>query len=95
MDEIIFIPTIFSDSEGQQLQVTDFMTHFIREMSVDVNAEYIYLGKVSGKKGLDESKFRRGCKIVSFAAYYAVNPLIEFVLKNFAKIKYKKLKGYV
>jgi len=91
--DIVIDATFFSDSQSQKLQVTDYVLHIIRSEAARTEAKYIVRGAPTGIKNLDNSKLKRGCKILSLPAYLHINPVAEFLLKIFMKKSYNKLLG--
>jgi len=90
VNDVIICGTFFSNFESEKLRVTDFVYYLIRELSVTSDAKYIYLGRVTGKRELDELKLQRGCRILSLPAYCKVNPMSLYLLKGFIKNKFSK-----
>ncbi|HBG06788.1 MAG: hypothetical protein A2075_17500 [Geobacteraceae bacterium GWC2_58_44] len=91
VEDVIIEDVYFSDTKSQPLQVTDFMTHTVREAAKATDARYIFTGFPSGKKTLDQSKTIRGCKILKLPAYFKINPLVLQLVKMFMRESYEKL----
>lgn len=91
VEDVIIDDVFFSDTQSQALRVTDFLLHTIRSAAAASDAKCLFRGFPSGKQTLDESKLRRGCKIVKIPAYCRINPLALFVGKAFMNESYKKL----
>jgi hypothetical protein len=93
VEDIIIDATLFSDEESQKYQVSDFILHQIREAAAFTDAKYIFMGMVTGKRTLDDSKLMRGCNLVKMPAYYRLNPVALYFVKAFMKQSYKKING--
>jgi len=91
VEEVIIEDVYFSDTESLALQVTDFMTHTIREAARSSDARYIFRGFPTGKQTLDNSKILRGCKTLKLPAYSRMNPVALYLAKTFMKEGYQKL----
>ena len=91
VEDIIIDDVFFSDTRSQQLRVTDFMVHTLREAARSTDARYIFRGFPSGKESLDQSKVERGCKIVRLPAYCRINPVAFYVGKAVLNSSYRKL----
>lgn len=90
VEDVIIEDVFFSDTASQVHQVTEFMTHTMREAAAGTDARCIFRGYPSGKLSLDESKVLRGCKVMKLPAHFRINPLVLFVVKNFMKESYRK-----
>ena len=93
VDDIIFYDYFFSYKEIQKFQVTDFVTHFIRNAAASTQAKYIFMSMPSGKRSLDQSKLNRGIKLLKKPAYINVNSSVLLFLKILKKDKYNKIIG--
>ncbi|OGU08594.1 MAG: hypothetical protein A2075_17505 [Geobacteraceae bacterium GWC2_58_44] len=91
VEDVIIEDIYFSDTKSQPLQVTDFMTHTIREEAKSSNARFIFRGFPSGKQTLDQSKITRGCKVLRLPAYCKINPIVLHLVRAFMGESYKKL----
>lgn len=90
VEDVIIEDVYFSDTDSQVHQVTEFMTHTIREAAAQTDARFIFRGYPSGKLSLDESKLLKGCKVAKLPARFQMNPLVLFVVKSFMKESYQK-----
>lgn len=90
VEDVIIEDVYFSDTESQVRQVTEFMTHTIREAAAETDARFVFRGYPSGKLSLDESKLLKGCKVAKLPARFLINPLVLMVVKNFMKESYRK-----
>jgi hypothetical protein len=94
VEAVIILASFFSRTEALRLRVADVVMHSLRERAANQpGVKSIFLGMVTGQKGLDESKSGRGCKIVSRPAFYSINPLSLFLIKSFMPASYCKILG--
>jgi hypothetical protein len=91
VDNVIIDDVFFSDNASQSLRVTDFFVHTLREAAKTTDATVLFRGLPTGKQTLDESKVKRGCKIVQMPAYCKINPIALIVGKLFMNQSYRKL----
>lgn len=91
VEDVVIEDVYFADSQGQSLQVTDFMTHTVREAAKSTNARFIFSGFPSGKKTLDHSKTVRGCKVLKLSAICRINPVVLHLVRYFMRDTYQKL----
>ena len=91
VEDIIIDDIFFSDTASQQLRVTDFLLHTLREGAKSSDARYIFRGFPSGKESLDQSKVTRGCKLLQLPAYCRINPLALCLGKATMGASYRKL----
>ena len=91
VEDIIIDDVFFSDTKSQQLRVTDFLVHTLRDAAKSSTARFIFRGFPSGKESLDQSKLTRGCKIFKLAAYCRINPLALHIGKAVMNSSYRKL----
>jgi len=92
VENLIIDDVFFSDTQSQGLRVTDFTVHTLRVAAASSTARYLFRGFPCGKRTLDESKIRRGCKIYRIPAYSKVNPVAMLVGKVFMNESYRKLR---
>ena len=91
---IIIYATYFSKTEALQGRSSELMLHAIRERAASCDGvNWIYMGSPGTKESLDYFKTSRGCKVISKPAYYRLNFVTHFLLKQFRKEDYKKLVG--
>jgi hypothetical protein len=95
IENVIIYATYFSNEVGYKLQAGDFMVHTVREAAALTEAEYIFMGMVTGQKSLDDSKRIRGCKLLSQPSYFRINPIILLMAKAFMRKSYDKLIGMI
>jgi hypothetical protein len=94
VEDIVIYETFFSSTESLKLKTSDLMLHVIREMASErEDIKCIYMNLLKNKKGLDDFKINRGCKITMEQAYFWINPLLHFLIRQFKKEEYKKLIG--
>lgn len=94
VQSVLIEATAFSRTEALKYQVSGFLSHVIREQaSACPDITLLYEGSVSGNKGIDEYKLRRGCTILTKPAFYRLNPFAELMLKQCMKKNYQKLIG--
>jgi hypothetical protein len=91
VEDIIIDDVFFSDNASQGLRVTDFFVHTLREAAKSTDARMLFRGFPTGKQTLDESKVKRGCKILKMPAYCKINPIALYVGKTFMNQSYRKL----
>ena len=91
VEDIIFGDYLFSDNDSLKLNVVDYVMHRIRETSAVTDAKYFFSGLPTGKASLDDSKLKRGCKILCLPAYCKINPAALFLAKFAMKDSYHKL----
>lgn len=91
VEDVIIDDVFFSDSASQQLQVTDFMLHTLREAARQSDARLLFRGYPSGKESLDHCKIIRECKLVPFPAQLRINPLALWVGRAVMNESYRKL----
>ena len=91
VEDVVIEDVYFSDSESQSLQVTDFMTHTVREQARSSEARCIFRGFPTGKKSLDNAKIIRGCSILKLPARFRFNPMALYLGKTFMNEAYRKL----
>lgn len=91
VEDVVIEDVYFSDSESQSLQVTDFMTHTVREQARSSKARYLFRGFPTGKRTLDNAKIIRGCSILKLPACFRLNPVALFLGKTFMNEAYRKL----
>lgn len=91
VEDVIIDDVFFSDTASQQLQVTDFMLHILREAARESDARWLFRGYPSGKESLDRSKLMRGCKLVPFPGQLRLNPFITCLGKAAMGESYRKL----
>lgn len=90
----LYLPTIILDPRYYNLFVSDALIHSIRESAAKAGVHQIYMGMQTGIKGVDEFKLLRGFKLVRQPAYFKLNRLAHYILKNHRIQEYKKLLGY-
>jgi hypothetical protein len=91
--EVIYCSTLTSATGHHELGISDALFHAVRESAAHSEARQIYMGPVTGIKGLDEYKLLRGCKLVSKPAYYLLNGLALRLLRRWRSAEYRKLVG--
>ncbi len=95
VEDIIFDAALFSNDECMNYNMLDFQIHIIRESAVHADAKYIFAGRSSSRKSLDESKIHRGNKILRQRAFYQMHPLIKIGLKCVRRNDYNRLTGNI
>jgi hypothetical protein len=94
VEEVLINATYFGSKDSLELYAADAVLHTIRENAKNVSGiKYIYLGMSSDRKGVDEFKRQRGCRLLSLPARFQLNPLILLYLKHVNKSKYQRLLG--
>ena len=91
VEDVIIDDVFFSDTASQQLQVTDFMVHTLRDAARSSDAKWLFRGFPSGKESLDRAKTSRGCKVVKLPAHCRINPLALCIGKVAMNASYRKL----
>lgn len=92
--DIVIEATCFGRTEDLKDHVLDVLAHNILERAADCpDASLIFRGTASGYKNIDDSKVRRGCRLISKPAYYHMNLFIYLVLRSFMKNNYEKIIG--
>lgn len=91
VEDVVIGDSYFADDQSLDLKVTELLLHTLRESAVGTKARYIFMGFPSGVSSLDESKERRGCKLLTLPAYYKMNPACLSPIKMFMKPSYAKL----
>src|SRR5262249_26574473 len=80
--------------DALHLRVRDVTYHALRERAAAVpDLQYIFLGTVTGKTGLDDSKLGRGAVVLSKPAFVSLNPLSRLALRLSLPESYSKLLG--
>jgi len=94
VDDVVFNATFFSATDALKYHISDAVLHAIRERAKSTpKVKFIYEGALSGNRGHDEFKIRRGGMILRQPAMIHLNPLVDCLLKIFAQRDYKKLMG--
>jgi hypothetical protein len=94
VEDVLVLDTFFSHSDALHLRVLDVTYHALRERAASVpDLQWLFLGRVTGKKGLDDSKLGRGAVVLSKPAFVFLNPLSRFVLRLGLPGCYAKLLG--
>jgi hypothetical protein len=94
VEDVIIDAAFFSTTDALKMGSSDLTWHTIRECAADTKqARYIYEGTVTGEKGVDDSKIRRGCLVLAQPAYFYINPVFHLFCKNVSKGTYSKLLG--
>ena len=91
VDDIIFGDYLFSDNDSLRLNVVDYVMHRVRETSALTDARFFFSGLPTGKASLDESKLKRGCKLLCLPAHCKINPGALLLAKFAMKDSYHKL----
>ena len=91
IEDVIIGDTLFANDMSLKLDVTDFIYHRVREAAVQTDARYVFTGFPTGVMSLDQSKFIRGCKLLTIPARCKINPVTLSVVKVFMKSSYDKL----
>jgi len=94
VEDVLVLDTFFSHSDALHLRVLDVTYHALRERAAAVpDLQWLFLGRVSGKKGLDDSKLGRGAVVLSKPAFVLLNPLSRLALRLGLPGCYAKLLG--
>ena len=88
---VIVGDTVFANDAALKLKVTDFIYHSLREAAAHTDALYYFIGLPTGVKSLDQSKLRRGCKVLTLPAHFQINPITLQLVKVFMRSSYQKL----
>ena len=91
IDDIIFGDNLFTDDVALHANVIDFLSHNLREAADCTDARCFFSGLPTGVATLDNSKAKRGCKLLRLPACCKINPLALSVAKLFMKDSYQKL----
>lgn len=91
VEDVIIGDTLFANDLGLKMDVTDFIYHTVREAAAQTDARLVFTGFPTGVKSLDQSKFIRGCKLLTIPAWFKINPVTLSVVKLFMKPSYEKL----
>jgi hypothetical protein len=96
VEDVLFAATFFAKTEHLKYQVADLMTHEMQQKAAaSPGITLIFKGTITGNAGLDGSKLRRGCGILSKPAFFLLNPLADVLLRRFMHDTYKKITGAV
>uniref|UniRef100_C6E248 Uncharacterized protein n=1 Tax=Geobacter sp. (strain M21) TaxID=443144 RepID=C6E248_GEOSM len=95
VEDLIIEDVFFSDSMSQQLRVTDFMLHVLREQASRSDARMLFRGFPSGKESLDRAKMMRGCRLLALPAHCRMNPLALYLGKTLRNGSYRKLAAII
>ena len=94
VEDVLVLDHFFSHSDALHLRVRDATYHFLRERATaEPDLQWLYLGRVSGEKGLDDSKLERGAVVLSKPAFCLLNPLCRLALRLCLPGCYAKLLG--
>lgn len=94
VNDIVIEATCFSRTEDLKDHVLDALAHGLLERSANCPAaNIVFRGTATGFKNIDDSKARRGCKLLSLPAYYHMNLFVYLVLRSFMKNNYEKIIG--
>jgi hypothetical protein len=94
VEDVVLLATFFSNSDALPLRVLDVTLHVLRERAAALpGLQWLLLGKVSGKKGLDDSKLGRGAVVLSKPAFVSLNPLSRLALRLGVPGCYARLLG--
>lgn len=91
VEDVIFGDNLFSDDVSLKLNVVDFITHELRQGAAQTEARYFFAGLPSGVPTLDNSKSKKGCKLLTLPAYCKINPLALALARVVMKDGYRKL----
>lgn len=91
VEDVIIGDNLFSDDRSLHLDVVDFLTHHLRQGAARTDARYFFAGLPSGVPTLDNSKSKKGCKLLRLPAYSRINPLALVVARLVMKDSYRKL----
>ncbi|GFO66653.1 hypothetical protein GMLC_02320 [Geomonas limicola] len=91
VEDVIFGDNLFSDDVSLKLNVVDFITHELRLGAAQTDARYVFTGLPSGVPTLDNSKSKKGCKLLNLPAYCKINPLALALARVVMKDGYRKL----
>jgi len=95
VEDIIFADNLFSDDTSLKLNVVDYITHWLRASAAFTDARYLFAGLPSGVPTLDNSKSKKGCKLLSLPAYCRINPLALVMARLVMRDGYRKLSTVV
>lgn len=90
IEDVICGDNLFSDNVALQANVVDFLTHRLREAAARSNAKYFFSGLPTGVGSLDDSKLKRGCRLLCLPAYCIINPMSLSLARLFMKDSYRK-----
>jgi hypothetical protein len=94
VDRIVYYASYFAHEDSLKYQISDLIVHQLRLMAANrSDVEYIFMGRPTGKSGLDDFKLSRGCRILSKSACFRLNPAAEVMLRSIMPDKYRKLTG--
>ena len=94
IEDIIMDATFFSTAAALKDGEFGLVWHTIRGlMPLKQKARYICEGAVTGNKGVDEAKIRRGCSVLVQPAYFHVNRAFHLLLRSVGGKAYSKVLG--
>lgn len=94
VDDVVIEATCFGRTEDLKDHVLDVLAHGILERAANCpEVNLIFRGTATGFKNIDDSKIRRGCRLISKPAYYHMNLFVYMVLRGFMKNNYDKIIG--
>lgn len=94
IEDIIMDATFFSTTAALKMGSSELVWHTIRKCAAETKeARYICEGAVTGNKGVDEAKIRRGCSVLVQPAYFHVNRAFHLLLRSVGGKAYSKVLG--